>query len=60
MKNKIISVGYIGLQKCYLNISEEEAIKRYCKSENITVEEFDNNLYIIEFEDEFKCYSIWE
>ena len=30
-KNKIISVGYIGLQKCYLNISEEEAIKRYCK-----------------------------
>jgi|OM-RGC.v1.035775834 hypothetical protein len=63
-KNKIISVGYIGLQKCYLNISEEEAIKRYCKSENITVEEFDNNSdidsYIIEFEDEFECYSISE
>jgi hypothetical protein len=68
-KNKIISVGYIGLQKCYLNISEEEAIKRYCKSENcksenITVEEFDNNSdidsYVIEFEDEFECYSIWE
>ena len=64
MSNIIISIGYIGLRKCYLNINKKEAIKRYCKSEEITKEEFDNNFDIridsIEFEDEFECYDIWE
>ena len=64
MSNRIITIGYIGLKKCYLNINEEDAIKKYCVSEQITKENFDNNVDIsidsIEFENEFECYDIWE
>jgi hypothetical protein len=61
--NKIITIGYLGIQRCYLNISEEEAIKRYCDQDSITREEFDGMGYRIQtinFEDEFECYDIWE
>lgn len=64
MKNKIISIGYTGIMKCYLNISEEDAIKRYCESEKISEDDFESNADItidqIEFDDEFEAYSIWE
>lgn len=29
--NKIIEIGYIGLKRCYLNVDEQEAIRRYCE-----------------------------
>ena len=61
--NKLISIGYIGIRRCYLNISEDEAIERYCKSENITRQKFDKDdisIDIIDFVDEFGAYSIWE
>lgn len=63
MSNKIISIGYMGCKKCYLNINKEEAIKRYCKSKKITKKEFDNfdnDVDVIVFEDVFECYDIWE
>jgi hypothetical protein len=64
MKNKIIVIGYMGIRKCYLNLSEEDAIVRYCKSEKLTREEFDEdtglNMQTIEFNDEFGAYDIWE
>jgi len=61
--NKIIAIGYRGDRRCYLNVSEEEAIKRYCDYNNISEEEFEYNdvtTYPIEFIDEFSCYDIWE
>jgi hypothetical protein len=62
--NKIIAIGYLGIRKCYLNLSEEEAIDRYCKSEQISRKEFDEdpglNMQTITFKDEFECYDIWE
>jgi hypothetical protein len=62
--NKIISIGYTGIKQCYLNVDEETAIARYCKSEGYTLEEFnedfDIDVDIIEFDDEFGAYSIWE
>ena len=62
--NKIIAIGYVGTQRCYLNVDKEEAINRYCKSENITREEFDENttisIDVVKFEDEFETYAIWE
>lgn len=61
--NKIIAIGYRGDRQCYLNVSEEEAIKRYCDYNNISEEEFEDNdvtTYTIEFTDEFGCYDIWE
>lgn len=63
-KNKLICIGYTGLMKCYLNITEREAIQRYIKDENIseTQMEMDNDIQInhIEFDDEFGAYSVWE
>lgn len=63
MKNKIISIGFLGVKKCYLNISEEEAIKRYIESEDLTIDEFNDeyreNMKTIEFNDEFECYDVW-
>ena len=61
--NKLISIGWIGVKRCYLNITEEQAIERYCKSENITRESFDEDdisVVIIEFDDEFGAYSVYE
>jgi hypothetical protein len=62
--NKIITIGYMGIKRCYLNISEEEAIERYCKSENLTKEEFNKDTEIntktIWFNEEFSAYDVWE
>ena len=64
MKNKIIYIGYTGLMKCYLNISDREAIQRYIKDEDIseTQLELDDSIQFgyIEFDDEFEAYSVWE
>lgn len=60
--NKVISIGYRGIKRCYLNIDRDKAVERYCKSENITLEEFIDNridVDIIEFEDEFSAYEIY-
>jgi hypothetical protein len=61
MKNRIISIGYISNKRCYLNIDDDEAIERYCKSENITFEEFKNDnipINTVVFDDEFGAYSV--
>ena len=62
--NKIILIGYIGIKRAHLNITPDEARKRYCNSEKITREEFDREFTnfpdIIEFKDEFQAYDIWE
>lgn len=61
--NKLISIGYIGLKKCYLNTTEDEAIERYCKTENLTRQKFDEediSIFTIEFDDEFSAYEVWD
>jgi hypothetical protein len=62
MKNKLITIGYIGLKRAYLNISKEEAIKRYT-SQSDYVEAYESDLlddiYEIEFDDEFGVYDAW-
>lgn len=63
MINKLISIGYLGIKRCFLNIDKNEAINRYCKSENITLENFEQDdipIDIIEFIDEFGAYSVYE
>ena len=60
--NKIIVIGYIGSKSCYFNVDKEEAIKRYCEVNKISIDEFDEksfNLEVIEFDDEFMTYDIW-
>lgn len=58
--NKIISIGVLGNQTCYLNISEEEAITRYCEKNKIVREDFWYAVKSFEFADEFGAYDIDE
>lgn len=63
MKNKLICIGFISYQTCYLNIDRDEAISRYCQQEDMSIEEFsesDISVYEVNFYDEFQAYSIWE
>ena len=58
--NKLISIGILGMMTCYLNISNEEAIQRYCKSMDMSIEEFDHNeLKVFYFSDEFDAYDVY-
>lgn len=61
--NRLIVIGCVGIKKCYLNTTMDEAIKRYCDDEDITIEEYEK--YDIpscefEFDDEFDAYDVWE
>lgn len=61
--NTLVIIGYIGSKSCYLNVPKEEALKRYCKEQNIDLEEMDERAFIItmfQFEDEFQAYDVWE
>ena len=59
-KNKLISIGVLGLMQCYLNISKEEAIQRYCKSNDINIEDFEDDVQVFYFDDEFGAYSVYK
>ena len=57
-KNTLIVFGFVGNMVCYLNISVEEALLRF-KSNHLS-EVCDPEHRIIEFDDEFNCYDVWE
>ena len=64
--NKIISIGFLGEQRVYLNTPKDEAIKKFANSrinyQHCSEEEIPE-YYIItefEFENEFSVYDIWE
>ena len=60
MNNKLISIGFLGMMRCYLNISNEDAINRYCKSMDIAIDEFDHDeLKVFYFDEEFEAYSVY-
>lgn len=60
MQNKLISIGILGMTRCYLNISTEDAIQRYCKYMDILIEEFDHDeLKVFYFNEEFDAYSVY-
>jgi len=62
-KNELIVIGYLGMKRCYLNVTEEDAILRYCESDNISREQFDEYDIPIDkmsFDDEFGTYSLHE
>ena len=59
---KILSIGYTGEKRCYLNVSEDEAIKRYAESEGYTIDYVKINFEVntLEIKDEFGVYEIYE
>jgi len=58
---KLISIGFIGDKTVYIDISKEEAIKRYDK-ENPEYTVVENSLSVeeIEIKDSFNVYDIWD
>jgi len=56
--NKLISIGYIGLKRCYLNIPLEEAKRRYQEDEEEVPDT--DIIYEFEFDDEFCAYDVYE
>lgn len=62
--NKIISIGYTGIKKCYLNLTKKEAIERFIRDLEISMEEYKKSFEYtyeeFEFEDEFRAYDVWE
>lgn len=59
-QNKLISIGVLGIMQCYLNISNEEAIQRYCKFNDINIEDFEDDVQVFYFDDEFGAYSVYK
>lgn len=64
--NKLITIGYTGIKRCYLNVEMDEAIERFCKSEGyvlMSLEEIKKEgvwVDTIEFDDEFGAYEIYD
>jgi len=59
---KLISIGFIGSKSVYVDISKEDAIKRFnIENPDFTVEE--NNISVDEIEvknGRFAAYEIWD
>lgn len=63
MKNKLITIGYMGNQTAYLNLSQEEAINRFLASHhNFSEWEIKEHglMSSFEFDDSFSVYDAWE
>jgi len=58
---KLVAIGYIGMKSVYINMSQEDAIKRYdLENPNLTVEKEDLAVDEYEVKDSFSAYDIWE
>ncbi|RUX60132.1 hypothetical protein [Mesorhizobium sp. M7A.F.Ca.CA.002.12.1.1] len=63
--NKLVVIGWLGIKTCYLNLSREDAIKRYKQDnpDSLFEEEALKRPDLIqefEFEDEFGAYDAWK
>ena len=61
-KNRIVSIGYMGDRKAFLNMSKDEAIEKFCELEEISLEKFysiysEDHIDEEEFEDWFLSYD---
>lgn len=57
--NMIVSIGYTGIKRCYLNIPVEEAIERYM-AENDVEDMAGVDCEVISFHDAFGAYEVSE
>jgi hypothetical protein len=57
-RNRLIVVGFTGLQRCYLNTSRAEAVKRWSKEAGMEPE--DKDVHEIPFDDEFRVHSFFD
>lgn len=59
--NKLVVIGWLGSQSCYLNVPREEAERRYRIEWEIEDDGLSLNYKVheFEFEDEFETYSAY-
>lgn len=57
-KNIIIQIGVPGMMSCFLNMESADAIKLYCKINEISLIEFCDEVSYIEFDNYFKAYYL--
>lgn len=55
--NTIISIGWLGGMRCYLNVPREEAIRRYMESESLEEVPDGGRIHEIQVEDEWGSYD---
>ena len=61
--NTLIVIGWLGCKKCYLNVSREEAIRRYKIDDRTGEDEWtaiEGDIIEFQFEDEFSAYDAGE
>lgn len=56
MKHTLVTIGYLGSRRAYLDLSKEEAFNRYLKAEG---EVPPHSVRSFEFDDEFEVYDAW-
>ena len=55
--NTIISIGYLGCMRCYLNVPREEAIRRYMEAESQEEAPDPSRIHEVQVEDEWQSYD---
>lgn len=61
--NKLVVIGWLGCKKAYLNITRDDAIRRWAQANpgaNYGDDSGDVDISEFEFEDEFSVYDAWE
>ena len=56
MVNHLILIGWTGSKSCYLNVTREEALRRYMEA---NPEDEDPTIKELDFTDEFTAYDAW-
>ena len=60
-KHTLWVIGYLGEKSCYLDVSKDEACRRYkLDNPDECIEFFNKNIRMVEFDDEFVAYDAWE
>lgn len=58
--HRMVVIGHIGGKHCYLDLTNDQAIRRYCSAKGIEPTEFDSDLLTaFEFNDQFEAYDAW-
>lgn len=61
--NILIVIGWRGSKNCYLNMTKEEAIEKYCEADMLDKDLFFESevpVEVISFDSVFEAYEVWE
>lgn len=60
--NRLVVIGFTGVKRAYLNLSKDEAMRRYASAESVEIQDLEKSEFTKEFafEDEFGVYDAWE